>query len=266
MNNILHLLVLLAIAFSYNTHIPESKVEISSKEDFDTKNKSIDSTCFNRAWEDDSKPIIIDAYKLNTIDWEKLISDKRIIGVIHKSSEGLIKDSKYISRRIKAKELGYKWGSYHLGRKGNPVQQADYYLECIKNPEGEILALDLENFNNDKYMTLQEAELFVNRIYEKTNRYPIIYCNNSVLKVISDNYGKESIFSKCSLWYARFSPKIKNFDNRLWESYSLWQFSSELNCKRTGSCLYNAPGTKYDMDINVYNGSEEEINKKWPNI
>ena len=264
--NLLQLLTQLTFVLSFITHIPENDIVPPVTEDFDGVYNNIDSTSFNRAWEDNSKPIIIDAYKLNTIDWEKLSSDDRVIGVIHKSSEGLIEDSKYLKRRKKAKELGYKWGSYHLGRKGNPVQQADYYLDCVVDAKGELLALDLENLDSKKYMTLKEAELFVERIYEKTNRYPIIYCNNSVLKEISDNYGKESVFSKCALWYARFSPTINNFDNRLWKSYTLWQFSSELNCERTGDCLYNVPGTKYDMDINVYNGNTEDIINKWPNI
>jgi len=29
-------------------------------------------------------------------------------------------------------------------------------------------------------------------------------------------------------------------------------------------CLYTVPGTEYDMDVDVYNGTIEELRKKWP--
>ena len=269
MNKIHHLLILVLSLFAIDNQKSVYKTDQIPKVDNDTiilNGVLSNSNAFHKAWEDTLKPIIIDAYKLNTINWECMQSDKRVIGVIHKSSEGFRKDSGYDHRKIKAKSLGYKWGAYHLGKPGNPVKQADFYLQCIKYADGDLLALDLEGLDERKFMGLKDAELFIERIYEKTGRYPLIYCNHLVLKSISKKYEKESIFSKCGLWYARFNPTIKNFYNKVWASYSFWQFSSEINCKKTGTCLYNVPGTKYDMDINVYNGTISELKEKWPNI
>ena len=69
---------------------------------------------------------------------------------------------------------------------------------------------------------------------------------------------RKTIFSKTPLWYARFVEKIENFPQKIWSTYTLWQFSSEIKVQ------YSIPGTKSDMDINVYNGSVEELKKRWP--
>lgn len=233
----------------------------------DLDNRSLyPASSFVCAWENPLRPIIIDAYGPNPIDWEKMQTDERVVGIIHKASEGFRIDGKYESRRKKAKKLGYKWGAYHLGRAGKPVQQADFYLESINYKGDELLALDLETVDGNKYMNLKEAIQFINRIHEKTHRYPLLYCNHKVLKEITKRYGPESVFAKCPLWYARFRKDIPNFDNSVWDTYSLWQFSSEINCNKTNTCLYNVPGTAYDMDVNVYNGSIMELEMKWPDL
>ena len=33
---------------------------------------------------------MIDAYEYNPIDWQKLVTDKRIVGFINKASDGLV--------------------------------------------------------------------------------------------------------------------------------------------------------------------------------
>lgn len=45
-----------------------------------------------------------------------------------------------------------------------------------------------------------------------------------------------------------------------------WQFSSEINCTpaHPEKCLYRVPGTKTDMDVNVYHGSIADLKVKWP--
>ena len=45
----------------------------------------------------------------------------------------------------------------------------------------------------------------------------------------------------------------------MWSDYTLWQFSSEINCSPTKTCLYRVPGTAYDMDVNVFNGTEAAL-------
>lgn len=68
------------------------------------------------------------------------------------------------------------------------------------------------------------------------------------------------------MWYARFKPTVTDFPKGTWDSYTLWQFSSEINCKpgHRDSCLYTVPGTETDMDMNVFYGTVDELRKEWP--
>jgi hypothetical protein len=87
-----------------------------------------------------------------------------------------------------------------------------------------------------------------------------------VTKAITDTFGADDLFANTQLWYARFKSNVTDFPQGTWKTYTLWQFSSEVNCRSTSrsACLYTVPGTEYDMDVNVYNGTIEELKSKWP--
>src|SRR6266446_3943074 len=137
----------------------------------------------------------------------------------------------------------------------------------VKNEiDCDLLALDLESPDATRHMSFDEARAFIKRIKAKTGRYPLIYANNLVTKAISEQYGADKDFAKTHLWYARFKQKVTDFPEGTWQTYTLWQFSSELNCDAANrpACLYTVPGTEYDMDVDVYNGTIEELKSKWP--
>lgn len=219
---------------------------------------------FNAPWENPNNAIIIDPYHQNSIDWESLSTDKRVIAIIHKASEGFTKDKKYTQRKQEALKRGYLWGSYHLGRPGDPKKQADFYLNTVKPSENELIALDLENISSS-FMSLDDAKTFIEHVKKRTGRYPILYTNHQTTKDISAFEGSNSVFYKTPLWYARFKRKVTDFPKGIWQYYTIWQFSSELNCKNEeADCLYRVPGTKYDMDVNVYYGTAAELKSNWP--
>lgn len=218
---------------------------------------------FNEPWSDGKKAIIIDAYHANGIDWDELAKDKNVVAIIHKESEGSKIDQKYAERKAQALQRGYLWGSYHLGRPGDPIKQAERYLEVVKPADDELIALDLEALSW-KFMSLKNARKFIQHIAQQTGRYPVLYTNHSTARTIADKAGNDEVFSKARLWYARFRKDIPNFPTGTWDTYALWQFSSEINCKAQGECLYNVPGTRFDMDVNVYYGTPEELRANWP--
>lgn len=220
------------------------------------------SSEFNQPWTGENSVIVIDAFSGNDIDWNKMKTDKKMVGVIHRTSKGMVADIKYLARKNKALLEGYLFGSYHLGLAGDAVKQADFYLKTVGDTQNVLLSLDLEIIDT-AHMSLSNAEVFVNRIFEKTGRFPFIYCNRDVLLQINSKYDSSSVFAKCGLWYARFRKDIPTFDSKVWNTYSLWQFSSEINCTKTGTCLYNVPGTAFDMDVNVFNGNKEALKAVW---
>lgn len=226
--------------------------------------RSTDTLEFNEPWQNSNRPIIIDAYHLNSIDWDIMTSDSQVVGVIHKATQGTKADTALISRRQKAQEKQILFGTYHLGMAGDPIEQANFYLETIGDYSNELIALDLEEVENPKFMNLENALIFIDHIYEETNRWPLLYCNRNVMNQIIESYGDTSHFSNCPLWYARFRSDIPDFNPTTWRTYALWQFSSEINCQETGNCLYNVPGTAFDMDVNVFNGTKEELMISWP--
>jgi len=223
---------------------------------------------FNEPWKNVSRAIVIDPYEGNRIDWRSLSGDPRVIGIIHRASVGLRRDSQYMTRKTEAQSRGYKWGSYHLGLPGDPVAQADFYLDTVESSEDEVTALDIESLDLRRSMSLANSIKFLEHVRERTGRYPLLYANHEVTKEISQQYPGQSVFAFTGLWYARFKDTISDFPRRTWRTYTLWQFSSELNCHTDTdrNCPYRVPGTDSDMDVNVYNGSVDELRAQWPSI
>ena len=221
---------------------------------------------FNEPWKNPKVAIAIDPFEGNNINWDKLATDTRVVAIIHRATIGDRADRKYAQRRDEAKQRGYKWGAYHYGKPGNPIKQADFFLDTVKPDKDDLIALDLESEDATKHMSFDDARIFIKRIKEKTGRYPFVYANNEVTKAISAKYGADDIFAQTGLWYARFKRNVTDFPPNTWRTYTIWQFSSEQNCSPTnrGTCLYTVPGTEYDMDVDVYNGTIEELRRKWP--
>lgn len=222
-------------------------------------------SAFNHPWTQNDSTIVIDAYEGNSIDWNKMATDQKVAAVIHRSSIGLKTDTLYLSRKKIALERGYLWGAYHLGYKGNTIAQADLFLSLVQDEPNTLMILDLENATSGTLMSIDEAVVFMNYIYEKTGRILVVYANDSTTKLLNQKAKNNSLLQQSKLWYARFKSTVTDFPIGIWPNYFLWQFSSELNCSTNGSCLYNVPGTKSDMDVNIYNGSASELASEWNN-
>ena len=224
-----------------------------------------DQESLDNPWKREDTSIVIDAYEHNRIDWNKMATDTKMVGVIHRSSIGLRVDNKYQERKRIAKERGYLWGAYHLGYRGNTIAQADLFLSLIDDEDDTLMILDLEDTASSRFMSLDEAKVFMEYVYEKTGRIPIVYANHSTTKKMNTKFKDSPIFQQSRLWYARFKAKVTDFPSGIWKNYFLWQFSSEINCSTTGRCLYNVPGTSSDMDVNVFMGDVTELQRQWNN-
>jgi lysozyme len=241
---------------------------------------------FDQPWNDFSKPLILDPFWQNHLNWDALAAELRVKGIIHKATEcgrKCFADRHYLSRKLEGKNRQYLWGSYHLGRPGiKPELQADFYLAQAKPSDDEIIALDIEGLDAKKDMSLGNAERFIKRIKERTGRYPLLYTTGIVVHKIVSSLPPDSIFTKTPIWYARYCDNIScYFPNKIWKTYTLWQFASEVNCPTKSEvsdkpcdsgrcplkkCPLNAPipGTRFDMDVNVFNGTIDELRKQWP--
>ncbi len=241
-------------------------------------------------WKNRQNAIIVDAYELNSIDWEAMLKDKRIAGFIAKASDGLpesftctgdhggdtvahcktmwrkyaVSRELYQTRRLIARFHGLLWGAYHLARPGNPVDQANHFLDYANPRDDELMVLDIEGIDPENYMSLEDAAIFAGHIKARTGRYPILYTNHVTAKYIADNRFKHRLLSRLPLWYARYKPDIRKvFPMGNWERYALWQFSSGHNCGKK-RCPYRVPGTLEDIDVNVAAMSLATLKQFWP--
>ncbi len=209
-------------------------------------------------WKNPGTALIIDCYHANNIDWNLLGTEPRVVAIIHKATVGARKvDPKYHARKQEAKQRGYLWGSYHLGLAGHPEQQADHYLRTVKPGPDDLIALDLEDVTSKRFMNAHEATRFINRVKQRLGRYPVVYVNRRSAAHITHRF-KNTVFAHTPLWYANFANRIDNVPKGVWPGYTLWQFSSEILIQQP------VPGTETDMDVNVFNGSMEDLRAKWP--
>jgi hypothetical protein len=168
------------------------------------------------------------------------------------------------TRKALALSLGLKWGAYHLARPGNPVEQADHFLQFVEPGPDDLMALDIEENNPDQFMSLADAEIFAKRIKARTGRFPVLYTNGATSKFIADNRGDYPVLSRLPLWYAQYKPDIRqHFPKGNWNTYTLWQFVSQANCNKR-RCPYRIKGAGEDIDVNVANMTVEALKKAWP--
>ncbi|WP_373502114.1 glycoside hydrolase family 25 protein [Aestuariivirga sp.] len=242
---------------------------------------------FSRPWQRPDTALVIDAYEYNAIDWNELVTDKRITGFINKASDGLppaykcsgtetetrlckalwkrfaVAKELYHTRRMMAKALGLSWGAYHLARPGNPIDQANHFIDFADPKPDELIAIDIED-NTSDWMSLEDAEIFVGHIHKRLGRWPVLYTNGNTSKFIADNRARYPLLSRLNLWYARYKPEIgEHFPKGNWTSYALWQFATQVNCSRR-ACPYRPPGTPADIDLNVAAMTPAELKRAWP--
>jgi GH25 family lysozyme M1 (1,4-beta-N-acetylmuramidase) len=213
---------------------------------------------FDAPWKEPGKALAIDAFEGNDIKWDKLATEPRVAAVIHRSTMGRSDvDSKYKIRREEAKKRGYLWGSFHLGFAGHGKEQADHYIDTVQPAADEVMALDVEDLSNKRWIGIADAELFVEQVKKRTGRYPILYLNHDSASLIAAKH-PASILAKLPLWYVRYLPKVTDFPKGAWPTYTLWQFSSEWLLQMP------LPGVDDDMDVDVFDGSADQLKQAWP--
>ena len=249
---------------------------------------SAQASDFSEPWKRKDRALVIDAYEYNSIDWQKLSLDKRIVGFINKASDGLPPDyycsggateirlckalwkrhavarELFQTRKIVAKAIGLKWGAYHLGRPGNPLEQANNFIDFADPDPDDLIALDIEENDAEKWMSLDDAEIFARHIQKRLGRFPVLYTNGVTATHIAENRDRYELLSRLPLWYARYKPEIGlHFPKGNWQTYTLWQFSAGANCDAR-ACPYRVPGTSNDIDVNVASMSADELRVAWP--
>lgn len=188
--------------------------------------------------------------------------------LICKATEGKdFKDKGFLKAVAEARRLGMLVGAYHFGSNSTSGDvQADFFLKIVGPvmfPDL-LLVLDWETNPSEKNgtMTLANARLFVQRIKEKTGRWPIFYSYLAMLR--SQILDPNDVVGKCPLWMAAYGPDpLKVKPPKAWKNWSLFQYTNG-GAGPSNQVLY--PRTRPGIggcDGSVFRGDFEAFKAWW---
>ena len=177
-----------------------------------------------------------DCSHFQTVDWSTVQADF----VFAKASQGTtFIDPTYAANKEGARAKGIPFGSYHYYAGGDPVAEADFFLQTVGDIlPGEMLALDFEiTISNPVEM----ASDFINEIKNKVGFYPLFYSYSSL--VTGNSWGD---VMNCGLWIADpdTPPRIG-----AWSFYAFHQYTT----------IPSYPGVTGSLDMDYFNGDKTQL-------
>jgi lysozyme len=201
-------------------------------------------------------PVILDLSVYERItDWQAA-QNEGIAALIHKATQGVkYVDKHYIERRDQARPLGFLWGAYHFGVGGDPIGQAQHFLDVVQPDAETLLAVDVERNPYGLSINITEAEQMVQYIYDQVGRWPVVYTARWYMReIIPDS--QPTILSNCPLWVASYAevPALP----AQWTTWTLWQYTDGDN----GPEPHKVSGiTKCDR--NKFGGTLDQLREFW---
>jgi len=186
-------------------------------------------------------------------------------------------DPAYRSRQDDAARAGLLWGAYHFADASDPVRQADKFLSVVgshwqasggsSESPGVLLVLDFEQ--NGHYgggtMRVDQAVTFVERIQQRTGRYPGIYSGEnrirSVLNSPKVSADAKRVLTKCWLWLANYHYEPRA--TAPWSNWALWQYTGDGVCELPRSSFPTGVANIRHAERNIFRGSTTAVRSFW---
>jgi lysozyme len=215
-------------------------------------------------------------YDQMRVDFEAM-KREGVVGVIHEATyPPSVRDASYSSRQTAATRAGLLWGAYHFANASDPVRQAEHFLNTVAStwrgpsaqPSGVLLVLDFEK--NGHYpggtMRVDQAARFVERIKQRTGKYPGLYGSDYRLRAVLNAPGvsraDKASLGNCWLWIANYhhTPTA----NSPWSHWRLWQYTGDGKCDLRPRSSYpirvaNIPRA----ERNIFRGSDSALAAFW---
>jgi lysozyme len=201
-----------------------------------------------------------------------------VAGVIHEATfPRLERDARYAERQRAALEAGLLWGAYHFGDATNPITQADHFLHTVtvarpgepeKPRSGVLLVLDFEK--NGHYrggsMSVAQAVAFVERIKQRTGKYPGLYGSEYRLRQMLYGSGATSahrqILTNCWLWIANYHAEPRN--TAPWRTWHMWQYCGDGKCDLRPRSMYpKSVANVRKAERNIFRGDNATLQTFW---
>jgi len=211
------------------------------------------------------------------------MKNEGVVGIIHEATfPRLQRDWRYFERQAAASQAGLLWGAYHFADGTNPIQQADHFLATVgsshplasapheqeKNRPGVLLVLDFEK--NGHYpggsMSTAQAAVFVERIKERTGKYPGIYGSEFRLRQMLYASGAtaahRAVLSNCWLWIANYHNQPRYTSP--WGHWDLWQYTGDGKCGlRPRNAFPIGVANMRKAERNIFRGNNALLQAFW---
>jgi lysozyme len=201
--------------------------------------------------------VVVDLSHHNAVVSFQAAKDSGILGIIHKATQGTnFVDPNYDERRPQALSAGLFWGAYHFGTSGDVEGQVNHFLDTVNPDPKTLLVLDFEPNPQGPTMTLAEAESFVQKVNERTGRFPGLYSAQFFLNPLLGN-NTNTVLKNCFLWMARFSSRLPEVPPAF-PAFTLFQYTDGA----AGPQPHQVPGIGR-CDRDKFNGDETGLRRLW---
>lgn len=183
------------------------------------------------------------------IDWELLAHNKEARFPIHfiflKATEGGDHgDDTFTQNFGQARKHGFVRGAYHYFiPKTDAHKQADFFIRTVQLTKGDLPpVLDVETIGKQSPQELKTAvKIWLDRVESHYGVKPILYTSYKFKK----RYLSDSIFNAYPYWIAHYYVDSVRYEGK----WHFWQHTD----------VGAVPGIEEEVDLNVFNGTLEEL-------
>nr|WP_297328188.1 glycoside hydrolase family 25 protein [uncultured Bacteroides sp.] len=185
------------------------------------------------------------------IDWERLVYSKETKFPIHfvfmKATEGGDHgDDTFMQNFEKARQYGFIRGAYHYFLPTTDAhKQADYFIRTAQLAKGDLPpVLDVETTGKKSPQELKTSvKTWLDRVEAHYGVKPILYTSYK----FKMRYLNDSIFNTYPYWIAHYYVDSVKYEGK----WNFWQHTD----------VGVVPGIEKEVDLNVFNGTFEELQK-----
>lgn len=183
------------------------------------------------------------------IDWKKVkemnSEGYKVNFVFAKAGEGFnLKDPQFENNRKGCKKEGIPFGAYHYFHPDkDPVRQADFFVSLFTPQKGDLPPVcDIEETKFMKPEAIRASlKQFLKRVEALTGMKPVLYSYHSFYQKNLKGH-----FDDYPLWIAHYGSLKPGTGG-----WAFWQFTERANI----SGIYGK------VDLNVFSGSREDLNR-----
>ncbi|MBP6064627.1 glycoside hydrolase family 25 protein [Bacteroides sp.] len=183
------------------------------------------------------------------IDWGKLTQSHETDFPLHfvfmKATEGGDHGDETFEKNFEeARKHGFIRGAYHFfSPKTDPLKQAEFFIRTVKLSQGDLPpVLDVEVRGKKTKAELQQnIKRWLDRVEDHYGVKPILYTSYK----FKTSYLDDPIFNDYPYWIAHYYVDSVRYEGK----WHFWQHTD----------IGTVPGIEHDVDLNVFNGTLEEL-------